>query len=266
MDNNYSSNNNYNYADEGYGFDSFGQNANSTQNDNNYYNPDYKEPTGFAGLQTLVMEKVVAKSFLFMMVALVITGFASLTTSPVTAIRMMTGGSFFILLIAELAIVFAGNWAISKNNAVLAAVLYTVYSFITGMTLSIIYLAYTGGSIVSVFFITAGMFATMAVIGLTTQKDLTGLGSLCFMGLIGIILAGIVNMFLGNSTFDLIISVIGVLIFVGLTAYDTQKIKRMAAYSTDLTENSLALFGAFQLYLDFINLFLKLLRIMGKKK
>jgi len=179
---------------------------------------------------------------------------------------MLTGGTFWILFIVEIAIVLAGNWAVQKNNAVLAAVLYTVYSFVTGMTLSIIFLAYTGESIVSVFFITAAMFASMAVVGLVTKKDLTGIGSICFMGLIGIIIAGLVNMFIRSSVFDLIVSVIGVVIFVGLTAYDVQKIKRMAAYSTDLTENSLALFGAFQLYLDFINLFLRLLRIMGKKR
>lgn len=261
MDNN----NNFNYADEGYGFDSFSQNANNAQYGDNMYN-NYTGPTGFAGLQTIVMEKVVAKSFLFMVAALIITGFAALTTSPMVAIRMLSGGAFFVLLVAELAIVFAGNWAVRENKAVLAAVLYTVYSFITGMTLSIIFLAYTGASIVNVFFITAGMFATMAVIGLTTKKDLTGIGSLCLMGLIGIILAGIVNLFIRSSMFDFGIAVVGVIIFVGLTAYDVQKVKQMAAYSTDLTENSLALFGAFQLYLDFINLFLKLLRILGKRK
>ena len=172
-----------------------------------------------------------------------------------------------LLLIAEIAIVLIGNSAVKKNNAVLAGILYTVYSFLTGMTFSVIILAYTGTSIAATFFVTAGMFGAMAIIGLTTDKDLTGVGSMCLMGLIGIILASLVNLvFLRNSMFDLVISIIGVVIFVGLTAYDTQKIKQMAMYSTVESENSLALFGAFQLYLDFINLFLKLLRIMGKRK
>ena len=272
---NYSSSNNYNYDNNsgdipGFGYDTFNPGASSydggqtTYQSNNDYN--YSTPSGMAGLMTIATEKVVAKSFVFMVVALVITAFAAMITSPMTAINMLTGGSFFILLIAEIAIVLISNAAIKKNNAVLAGVLYTVYSFLTGMTFSILVLAYTGTSIALTFFVTAGMFAVMAVIGLTTDKDLTKIGSICLMGLVGIILASIVNIFLGNSMFDLIISVIGVVIFVGLTAYDTQKIKQMAAYSTDMTENSLALFGAFQLYLDFINLFLKLLRIMGKRK
>ncbi len=272
---NYSSSNNYNYDNNsgdipGFGYDTFNQGASSydggqtTYQSNNDYN--YSTPSGMAGLMTIATEKVVAKSFVFMVVALVITAFAAMITSPMTAINMLTGGSFFILLIAEIAIVLISNAAIKKNNAVLAGVLYTVYSFLTGVTFSILVLAYTETSIALTFFVTAGMFAVMAVIGLTTDKDLTKIGSICLMGLVGIILASIVNIFLGNSMFDLIISVIGVVIFVGLTAYDTQKIKQMAAYSTDMTENSLALFGAFQLYLDFINLFLKLLRIMGKRK
>ena len=219
------------------------------------------------GLRTIVTERVVAKSFVFMVVALLITAFAALVTSPAIAISMMRGGAFFVLLIAEIAIVLISNAAIKKNNAVLAGVLYTVYSFITGMTFSILIFAYTQTSIAATFFVTAGMFAVMAIIGLTTDKDLTSIGSICLMGLIGIIIASLVNLFiLRNSMFDLIISIIGVVIFVGLTAYDTQRIKQMALYSTDMTENSLALFGAFQLYLDFINLFLKLLRIMGKRK
>ncbi len=274
-DYNYDSANNYNYDNSssdmpGYGYDAFSPGANSYQGDmgsETYQGASYVGPTGMDGLKTIATEKVVTKSFLFMVVALLITAFAALITSPATAIKMLSGGTFFILLIAEIAIVLIGNSAVKKNNAVLAGILYTVYSFLTGMTFSVIILAYTGTSIAATFFVTAGMFGAMAIIGLTTDKDLTGVGSMCLMGLIGIILASLVNLvFLRNSVFDLVISIIGVVIFVGLTAYDTQKIKQMAMYSTVESENSLALFGAFQLYLDFISLFLKLLRIMGKRK
>jgi len=269
---NYNSTNNYNYDNgtsdiPGYGYDTFNPNAGSYDGSDPIYEHSNVGPTGMEGLKTIVTQKVVAKSFAFMVVALLITAFAAMITSPAMAYKMVSGGSFWVLLIAEIAIVFISNAAIQKNNAVLAGVLYTIYSFLTGMTFSILLMAYTGSSIAATFVVTAGMFGVMAIIGLTTDKDLTGIGSICFMGLVGIILASLVNIFLlGNSVFDLVISIIGIVIFVGLTAYDTQKIKQMAAYSTIESENSLALFGAFQLYLDFINLFLKLLRIMGRRK
>lgn len=232
-----------------------------------YYNDEYSEPTGFEGLKTVVTQKVVTKSFLFMFAALLITAFAALTTSPVTAINMLSGGSFWILLIAEIAIVLISNAVLKKNNVILGGILYTIYSFLTGMTLSVIFLCYTGSSIVSTFVITAVMFGTVAVFGLVTKKDLTSVGSICLMGLWGIILSSVVNMvFLRSSGFDFAVSIIGVIIFVGLTAYDMQKIKQMCAYSDVDNENALAMIGAFEIYLDFINLFLKLLRLMGKRK
>lgn len=232
-----------------------------------YSNYNYATPTGYEGIKTIATERVVTKSFLFMFVALVITAFASLTTSPMTAIRMLTGGSFYILLIAEIAIVLVSNAALKKNNVVLGGILYTVYSFLTGMTISVIYVAYTSSSIASTFFLTAVMFGGMAVFGLATKKDLTKIGSICMMGLWGIILASVVNVFfIKSSGFDLIVSIIGILIFTGLTAWDVQKIKNMCAYSNVENENALAMMGAFEIYLDFINLFLRLLRIMGKRK
>lgn len=263
----YNTNSKYNYSDEE--LDLGTDNMNNGNFDYQYSGAAEQAPrfTDFAGFRSLAMNKVVTKSFAFMVVALLITAFASMITPPATAIRMLSGGTFFILLIAELAIVFAGSAAIRKNNAVLAAVLYTAYSFINGMTLSIIYLAYTGESIVSVFFITAGMFAVMAFIGFVTQKDLSGIGSICMMGLIGIIIASFVNIFvLANPLFDLVVAIIGVVIFCGLTMYDVSRMKSMAIGASAETENSLALFCAFQLYLDFINIFLKLLRIMGRRK
>ena len=154
----------------------------------------------------------------------------------------------------------------SKNLVGPSVALFTIYSIINGLTLSVIFLVYTQSSIVAVFFLTAAMFGVMAAIGLFTKKDLTRIGSLCLMGLIGIILAGIVNIFLQSNSMDWMISILGVLIFVGLTAYDTQKIKMRSAEIGEDRIVTTALFGAMQLYLDFINLFLKLLRILGKRK
>lgn len=217
-------------------------------------------------VKAVLCEEVVAKAFLFMVAALLITAYAAFTTSPKVAVRMLTGYNFYILLGAELAIVLISNWAISKNNAILAGVLYAVYSYLTGVTFSVLFRIFTTSSIASVFILTAVMFGIMAVYGLVTKADLTSVGNICLMGLIGIILAGVVNLFIRNSLFDTIVSAVGVVIFVGLTAYDTQKIKKMVAYSNDGNVLTLALLGAFELYLDFVNLFLKLLSLFGKKR
>ena len=147
-----------------------------------------------------------------------------------------------------------------------ATLLFILYSVLNGATLSIIFLAYTMTSIASVFFITAGTFAAMSLVGYFTKKDLSGLGRILFMALIGLIIATLVNVFLIKSGgFSLIVSYVGVLIFVGLTAYDTQRIKNMLVEADDVSAEAqkIALMGALALYLDFINLFLYLLRIFG---
>lgn len=271
---------NYNYGGNNYGDGTNGyyDNGNSGANYNydanyNYGNQgQYQNPYNNQGymdmnLKTVATQEVVAKSFLFMVVALIITAVASLTTSPLIAYRMLTGNGFFILLIAELAIVMVSNWAVSKNNAILAGVLFAVYSYLTGVTCSILFVAYTTASITVIFLVTAAIFAIMAIFGLVTKKDLSSAGSILMMGLFGIIIVSFVNLFLlKSSMLDTIICGIGVLIFVGLTAYDTQKIKRLVAVSNDGNVLTLALMGAFELYLDFINLFLKLLRLFGKKR
>lgn len=282
---NYQNTDNYNYnADQyNYGTGNY-QNAGNYNYDANYnyggqYNgQDFMDMnsgfeagtpmvSGIQNLKSIAGEEVVAKSFLFMVVALLITAGAALTTSPVVAIRMLTGYNFWILLCAELAIVAVSNWAVSKNNAILSGILFAVYSYLTGITCSVLFLAYTGSSMAAIFLITAGLFGIMAVFGLVTKKDLTSAGSLLMMGLLGIIIVSFVNLLLlKNSMLDTVICAIGVLIFVGLTAYDAQKIKRMAAVSNDSNVLSLALLGAFELYLDFINLFLRLLRLFGKRK
>ena len=201
-----------------------------------------------------------------MFAALLITAFAAFNTSTEFVYKLVKTDTFYLFFIAEIAIVLISNVAIRKNNAILAGILYVVYSYLTGMTLSIIFLAYSMSSIASVFLITAAVFAIMAVYGMITKTDLSSIGNICFMGLIGIIIAGLVNVFiLHSSGLDFAISCIGVLIFVGLTAYDVQKIKERAQVATTENTMTLALFGAFELYLDFINLFLKLLSLFGNR-
>jgi len=146
--------------------------------------------------------------------------------------------------------------------------LFTLYSVVNGATLSIILLAYTQESVTQVFFITAGTFAAMSAVGYLTKRDLSSVGRILFMALIGLIIATVVNIFWKNSGFMAILNYLGVLIFVGLTAYDTQKIKNMLLTAEDGGEvgQKMALLGALTLYLDFINLFLYLLRILGKAR
>lgn len=251
-------------------------NFNSNPNSNNAYNSYDNFNQGFeAGtpqpltnkqLKYLTIPEVVSKSFLFMFVALLITAFAAFNTSMEFVYKLVMTDTFYLFFIAEIAIVLISNYAIRKNNAILAAILYIAYSYLTGVTLSIIFLAYSMSSIASVFLITAAVFAIMAVYGMITKNDLSSIGNICFMGLLGIIIAGLVNAFiLHSSGLDFAISCIGVLIFVGLTAYDVQKIKERAQAATTENTMTLALFGAFELYLDFINLFLKLLSLFGKR-
>lgn len=172
------------------------------------------------------------------------------------------------LVIAEFALVIGISAAINRLSLATATLMFVAYSVINGAMLSSIFMIYTAASIASVFFITAATFAVMALIGYTTKTDLTSVGKLLFMALIGLVIATIVNMFIGSSTMTMICSYVGVLIFVGLTAYDSQKIKNMLMQAPDAGESSqkLALLGALTLYLDFINLFIYLLRIFGDRR
>ena len=162
--------------------------------------------------------------------------------------------------------VFAISAAINRLSLTMATLLFILYSAFNGVTLSAIFVVYSPVIITKVFFITAGTFGAMAAYGYFTKRDLTSIGRLLFMALIGLIIATVVNLFLKSAAFDLILSYIGVLVFVGLTAWDSQKIKRMLAMQTSMDENAMkiALLGALSLYLDFINLFLYLLRIFGR--
>ena len=206
-----------------------------------------------------------------MTLALVLTGATAygVATSPGLLIALATNKVlFFGLIIAEFALVFGVSGAINRLSLTTATLMFVAYSVINGALLSFIFLAYTMSSITSVFFITAGTFAVMAIFGYTTKKDLTSRGRILFMALIGIIIATLVNMFVGSEGMSMIISYVGVLIFVGLTAYDSQKIKEMLlAHGVEGEQGQkLALLGALTLYLDFINLFIYLLRILGSKR
>jgi len=175
---------------------------------------------------------------------------------------------FYGLLIGEFGLVIALSAAINRLSSGAAAALFLLYSAINGLTLSFIFLVYTQSSIVSTFFITAGTFGAMSVYGAVTKRDLTSWGGFFFMGLIGLIIASVVNMFLHSEMIYWITSFIGVFIFVGLTAYDTQKIRRMsqAGFADEASRKKMAILGALTLYLDFINLFLYLLRIFGRRR
>lgn len=215
-------------------------------------------------------ENVLTQSFVFMALALCITAFASWYTynSPTLFYTIFTTPGLLIgLLIGEFVLVMVNGYTARRNMVVPSAILFTLYCVVNGVTISSIFFVYTRSSIVSTFFITAAMFGVMAFIGLVTKIDLTRLGSLLLMGLIGIIIAGVVNMlFLHSTGFELAISVIGILIFVGLTAYDTQKIKLLAETTPLSNVTCVALLGATELYLDFINLFLKLLQLFGRRR
>lgn len=174
---------------------------------------------------------------------------------------------FFGLIIAELGLVFSISARVQRMRAGTATNLFMLYAILNGATLSAIFIRYTMSSIASTFFVCAATFLAMSIYGWTTKKDLTSWGNFLFMGLIGIIIASVVNMFLQSSGMSMIISYIGVLVFVGLTAYDTQKIKTMAMTQPAGLDGAVirkgAILGALSLYLDFINLFLMLLHIFG---
>ena len=209
-----------------------------------------------------------AKVFNWMAAGLGITGVvAYFTAVSGLAVRIINSPFFLILALGTLGLVFFLSARIDKIQASTASALFVGYSVLNGLFFSTIFLRYTGSSIASTFVITAGMFGAMAVYGLVTKRDLSGWGSFLFMGLIGIIIATIVNIFLKSPGVYWVTSMIGVLIFTGLTAYDVQKIKRMgeegimAQGREAITKGSIM--GALALYLDFINLFLMLLRFFG---
>ena len=208
----------------------------------------------------------------WMFVGLAVTGLIAFYVSTNEGIMSFIYGHrmvFWGILLAELALVFAISGMVNRMSAGTATGLFVLYSALNGLTLSVIFLLYTRSSIVSTFFICAGTFLACSIYGWTTKRDLTSLGGFLMMGLFGIIIASIVNIFLRSGAVNVIVSYIGVLVFVGLTAYDTQKLKNMALAQPAGIDGGVlrkgAILGALSLYLDFINLFLFLLRIFGSR-
>lgn len=214
-----------------------------------------------------VQTRVVNQVYTWMTLGLALTATVGWYVSESEMLRSLIFSNGFVvigLIVAQLGIVLGLSAGINRLSGSAATGLFILYSALTGLTFSAIFLTYTASSIASTFFITSGTFAAMSVFGHTTKRDLTKLGSIAFMALIGIIIALLVNMFMKSPLLDLGISVIGVLLFTGLTAYDAQRIKEMASKVTDgESETKVSVMGALALYLDFINLFLMLLRFLG---
>lgn len=209
------------------------------------------------------------KVYLWMTLALMITGItaAGVANSPnILALIYSSQVVMWGIIIAEFGLVIYISARLEKLSLSTARTLFALYSILNGVMLSSIFLLYSTAIISKVFFITAGTFGVTALYGYATKKDLSSLGNILFMALIGLVIATIVNVFMKSAMFDLILSYIGVIIFVGLTAWDSQKIKHMMMVQQDADESAqkLALIGALSLYLDFINLFLYLLRIFGR--
>ena len=209
----------------------------------------------------------------WMAIGLGLTGLVAFYVSNSQYLTQMIFGNqllFFALVIGELVLVFSIAARVNKMQASTATGLFLLYAVLNGATFSFVFLVYTRTSITSVFLICAATFMACSIYGMTTKRDLTSLGGFMMMGLIGIIIASVVNIFVRNTQMSLIISYIGVLVFVGLTAYDTQKLKTMALTAPEVSEEGMvrknAILGALALYLDFVNLFLMLLRIFGSTR
>ena len=216
------------------------------------------------------------KVYSFMAVGLALTGvIAHLTSSMAFDFRTNTMTAFgnaiygsplaFIIMLAPLGFIIALNMGIAKMKESTVQVLFWAFAAVMGLSLSSIFIQYTGESVARVFFISAGAFGALSLYGYTTKKDLTGWGSFLFIGLIGILIASIVNIFVASSALQFGISVIGVLVFAGLTAYDTQRIKAMY-FDNSGQEGKKAIMGALTLYLDFINLFIMLIQLFGQRR
>ncbi|MFO7667273.1 MAG: Bax inhibitor-1/YccA family protein [Desulfobacterales bacterium] len=229
-------------------------------------------PVNSAKVQSITNE-FIRSVYNWMGIGLALTGLIAYYVSTDISIQNIIFGNklvFFGLIIGELALVFFISARISKITASTATSLFILFAALNGATLSSIFIVYTSSSITSTFFICSATFISCSIYGMSTKRDLTSVGGFMTMGLIGIIIASVVNIFIRSSAMDMIISYIGVIIFVGLTAYDTQKLKQMAIAQPDDLDSSVirkgTILGALTLYLDFINLFLMLLRILGDRK
>ena len=216
-----------------------------------------------------LLASAMTKVYTWMMVALLVTtGVALYTVSSPRLLQLIYGNSavIWILFIAELGLVLGLSAGLQKIKQSTAILLFLIYAALNGLVLSSIFFAYDIGSIYSAFAASALTFGVMSLVGALTKRDLSGLGGILFMGLIGVIIASVINIFWSNDILDSVITYIGVFIFVGLTAYDTQKIKQMMSMADSQSVGKVAIYGALSLYLDFINLFLYILRLFGRNR
>lgn len=210
------------------------------------------------------LNKIYSKMFGWMFVGLLVTFLTGYVISTnIDILRIVLKVPFIIYCIVEIGLVIFLTAQIQKISGTTAKICFIIYSFVTGLTFSTIFLVYEISSIIYVFGITAILFGIFALIGHFTKIDLSKISTFLLMGLLGIIICAVINMFIGNETFDLIITIISVVIFLAYTAYDIQKVKRLM---NSFPEDNLAIYSALELYLDFINLFLDLLRLFGKRK
>jgi FtsH-binding integral membrane protein len=219
----------------------------------------------------LAQSSFISKVYAWMCMALMITAVTAAVTASIPELIklvVMNRIIFYVLLFSELGLVWYITASLGRISAMTATLLFVLYSVLNGLTLSVIFLAYTASSISTTFFTTAATFGVMSLYGYTTKRDLTAVGNLLIMALIGMVIGTIINLFLQNEFLYWVFTYVGIIVFVGLTAYDTQKVKQMALADFQTSENMRkgALMGALALYLDFINLFLLLLRLFGGRR
>ncbi|MCM1110725.1 MAG: Bax inhibitor-1/YccA family protein [Clostridium sp.] len=232
---------------------------------NNSY-PDYFSASGDSAALTTRVSDVMKRVYLKMFFAMLVTGFVSwwlASSQQFVQFYMTNSWLMWVVMFAELGLVFWISAGISRMSSSTATILFYIFSAVNGLMLTPIFLIYTHASIAKTFFITAAVFGAMSVYGFLTRTDLTSFGKILFFALIGLVICSLINIFVGSSTFEWIISIVGVLVFVGLTAWDTQQVKRMAQMAPADSVGHLATLGALTLYLDFINMFLFLLNIFG---
>lgn len=233
--------------------------------DGNYYGAGNYYDSTYSNADTEA--KVINRSFIVMFISLLVTAFTATIVAANKSLFVGMMQSYGVLLIIELAVVFGATFAVKKKNVVVAGILYAIYTIINGMTLSFIFWAYELGSVQEIFLMTAILFAVMAIIGATTKINLSRVGGICMMFLIGALIVTFANLlFIHSSGIDLVLDYVVVAIFIGFTAYDTQKMKVMARNAGSQDINIIAIFCGMELYLDFINLFIRLLAIFGKRR
>lgn len=240
----------------------------------NYSQDGFHEYEPYDGRNTNVdriflVQNVLTRTYLYMFAVLVLSGIVAFTTysSGLWLDILLNNTYFYGLLFGELVVVLFSNYVMRKNLVAVSALMLLIYSVVNGMTLSVIFVAYEAESIVGIFFVAAVMFGALGIFGIITKKDLSTIGKIGYMGVVGAIVFSLANLLIFKSeSLNMGIGVAVLALFIGITAYDTQKIKEMAAYSSSENKNTLAMMGALTLYLDFINIFLRLLQLFGKKK